>query len=85
MRRLPEWWDWELELSPHLLRRMEERDFTETELRRMLNGVRGVHPDAGARRYRAYGLHRNYRWTIVLEPDPQAKVVVVITAFRAAR
>ena len=32
----PEWWDWELELSPHLLKRMLDRGFTESDLRRML-------------------------------------------------
>jgi hypothetical protein len=33
----PGWWDWELELSPHLLKRMTDRRFTEIDLRRMLN------------------------------------------------
>jgi hypothetical protein len=32
----PDWWDWELELSPHLLKRMTDRRFTEIDLRRML-------------------------------------------------
>ena len=85
MRRLPEWWSWEFALSPHVLRRMEERGFTETDLRRMLNGVRSVRSDARAGRYRAHGRHRNHAWTIVLEPDPEARVVVVITTFRGAR
>lgn len=35
-RRWPEWWNWELELSPHLLKRMVDRRFTEVDLRRML-------------------------------------------------
>ncbi len=33
----PEWWDWELELSPHLLKRMEDRQFNEVDLRTMLH------------------------------------------------
>ena len=44
-RRWPEWWDWELELSPHLLKRMDYRRFTEIELRRMLERVSGYHED----------------------------------------
>src|SRR5438105_4588007 len=29
MSTWPSWWDWDLELSPHLLKRMIERDFDE--------------------------------------------------------
>jgi hypothetical protein len=32
----PEWWTWELELSPHLLRRMLDRGFSEVDLRIMM-------------------------------------------------
>ena len=32
----PMWWDWELEISPHVEKRMEERTFTEIDLREML-------------------------------------------------
>ena len=29
----PEWWDWELELTPHVEKRMEDRSFSEVDLR----------------------------------------------------
>lgn len=32
----PHWWDWEIELTPHLEKRMEDRGFTELDLRGML-------------------------------------------------
>ena len=32
----PAWWDWDLEMTPHVERRMEDRDFSEVELRDML-------------------------------------------------
>jgi hypothetical protein len=32
----PEWWEWELELTPHLLKRMVDRQFDEVDLRTML-------------------------------------------------
>lgn len=35
-RDWPPWWQWELELTPHLLKRMVDRGFTEVELREML-------------------------------------------------
>ena len=41
----PAWWDWELELSSHLEKRMLQRDFTEIDLRSMLNRATGYQPD----------------------------------------
>ena len=32
----PDWWDWEIEFTPHLLKRMEDRNFNEIDLREML-------------------------------------------------
>ena len=32
----PDWWEWELEFTSHLEKRMEDRDFTELDLRAML-------------------------------------------------
>jgi hypothetical protein len=37
----PAWWEWEIELTPHLEKRMEDRDFTEVDLRAMLQRARG--------------------------------------------
>jgi hypothetical protein len=35
-RAFPNWWHWELEWTPHLLKRMEDRQFNEVDLREML-------------------------------------------------
>lgn len=43
--RWPEWWGWELELSPHLFKRMTDRRFSELDLRAMLEPARGYRPD----------------------------------------
>jgi hypothetical protein len=40
----PTWWEWELELTPHLQKRMEDRDFTEVDLRVMLGGASAMGP-----------------------------------------
>jgi hypothetical protein len=32
----PTWWEWEIEITSHLETRMEDRDFTEIDLRQML-------------------------------------------------
>jgi hypothetical protein len=41
----PVWWEWELELTPHLERRMEDRAFTELDLRAMLERAAGLRAD----------------------------------------
>ncbi len=33
------WWEWELGFTPHIEARMEERDFSEVELRTMLDST----------------------------------------------
>ncbi len=42
----PEWWDWPLELSPHVLKRMVDRGFSEADLRTMLEDAQGISEDA---------------------------------------
>ena len=37
----PDWWAWELELSSHVEKRMGDRDFSEVELRDMLERATG--------------------------------------------
>src|SRR5436309_309039 len=44
-RRWPPSWEWALELTPHLLKRMVDRRFTEVDLREMLEGAAGYRPD----------------------------------------
>lgn len=43
--RWPDWWEWEIELTPHLQKRMEDRDFSEIDLRAMLEHARAHRPD----------------------------------------
>ncbi len=80
-RRWPPWWDWELELSPHLLARMEDRGFTEVELRVMLVRARRLKRDVAPRRWRVLTSLRQRRWEIIVEPDPDVRRLVVVTAF----
>ena len=80
-RERPAWWDWDLELSPHLLKRMVDRQFTEVDLRSMLVGVRSVRPDIIRGRWVAVTRYRRKRWEIIVEPDRVAELIVVITAY----
>ena len=78
----PTWWEWELELSPHLLKRMTERRITEIDLRSMLDAATSIRRDAEPGRWVIGTVHRRRAWSVILEPDPHARVVVVVTAFQ---
>ena len=77
----PEWWNWELELTPHLLKRMEDRGFTEVDLRQMLTGATSHASDVVEGRWVIVTRHRRHPWRVIIEPDLDAKLLVVITAY----
>lgn len=81
MAEWPVWWTWEIEVSPHAFKRMAERDFTELELRRMLDLAYSVASDIVPGRWRVRTrLHRR-PWEVIVEPDVEARHLVVITAY----
>lgn len=77
----PEWWDWELELSPHLLKRMIDRKFTESDLRAMLHDARRFRHDAFGDRFVIECQHEGRPWEVVVELDLAENLLVVVTAF----
>ena len=77
----PEWWSWELELSPHLLKRMMDRGFNEADLRLMLENATGYHENHEAGRWGIETKHEGKRWEVIVEPVPDEQVLVVITAY----
>jgi hypothetical protein len=80
-RRWPEWWDWEMEFSPHLFKRMLDRNFTELDLRTMLERARGYRPDIVEGRWVVVTLHRRQTWEVIVEPDFSTKRLLIITAY----
>ena len=77
----PEWWYWELELSPHLLKRMVDRGFTQVDLRRMLEEATGHEADIEPGRWIVETARELRRWHIIVEPDSSLELLVVITAY----
>jgi len=79
MVRWPAWWQWELELSPHLFKRMVDRGFSETDLREMLDSAISFHADPEPGRWvvetRLGARH------VIVEPDEFERLLIVITAF----
>jgi hypothetical protein len=80
-REWPDWWDWELELSPHLLKRMTDRRFTEVALRRMLQRASGYREDVVEGRWVIETRHRGRPWEVIVEPDRERQLLVVVTAY----
>ena len=77
----PAWWYWELELSSHLEKRMLQRDFTEIDLRTMLEQAIAYRPDFIKGRWVVETHHLHHSWEIVVEPDFLERSLVVITAY----
>jgi hypothetical protein len=84
-RQAPEWWHWDLVFTAHVEGRMEERDFSEVELRGMISDVDDLTPGRRPGRYLGRTKLRGQPWVVVLEPDPEDQVVVVVTAYRRER
>ena len=77
----PLWWMWDLELTPHLEKRMEQRNFTEIDLRDMMDQASGYHRDLNHDRWVVETRHQGRNWEIIVEPDPDERMLVVITAY----
>lgn len=77
----PAWWGWDLEFTPHLEKRMEDRNFTEADLRRMLEDADSYRSDLVVDRWVIETRHRGGPWEVIVEPEPVDEKVVVVTAY----
>ena len=71
----------ELELTPHLSKRMEDRDFNEVDLRLMLERASTYRRDVVEGRWTIETRHRDRAWEVIVEPDGELRLLVVVTAF----
>ena len=77
----PSWWEWDLGLSAHLLKRMIDRDFTEVDLRRMLEQASRLRPDVVDGRWVVETRHARHPWEVIVEPDEEIQLLIVVTAY----
>src|SRR4051794_26640489 len=77
----PDWWEWELELIPHLLKRMIDRNFNEVDLRQMLDLAAGYRPSSSAGRFVVSSSFDGRDWEVVVEPDETTRSLIVVTAY----
>ncbi len=78
----PEWWGFELELSPHVEDRMIDRGFSEADLRIMMEDADGVRIGSRVGRWVIDTHHLGDAWEVVVEPDERDRVIVAITAYK---
>lgn len=78
----PEWWEWEPRLTRHLEVRMEQRGLNEVSLREIMEAATGFSPAVEEGRFAVFGFRRGRLWKITVEPDPDARALVVVTVFR---
>ena len=83
--REPRWWSWELEHSPHVEQRMVDRDFSEVDLRRMIETAREVVPDHVEGRWQVRTALEKRPWVVIVEPDDEERCIVVVTAYPEGR
>lgn len=80
----PDWWDWEIEATPHLLKRMMDRGFNETDLRLMLDAATEYRPSAASGRFVITCPLDARLWEVVVEPDEPSRSLLIITAYPKA-
>jgi hypothetical protein len=81
----PERWAWELELSSHVEKRMEDHEFSEVELRDMLESATGYREDVLDGRWVIETRRSRRAWEVIVEPDVHEELLVVITAYQVDR
>lgn len=84
MLAFPEWWSWELSFTGHVEMRMEQRGVTEVEVRAMLERATGVRSSAVEERFVVDVRHESRSWIVVVEPDADAKLLVVVTVYEVS-
>jgi hypothetical protein len=60
---------------------MQDRDFSEIDVRRMLSDAKSLRPDVLGGRWVAEVRVGRRPWEVVVEPDFTAKVLAVVTAY----
>jgi Domain of unknown function (DUF4258) len=84
MPTFPDWWRWELTFSSHAELRMEQRGVTEVEVRAMLERTTGFEPSVVDGRFMIHARHAEDPWVVIVEPDADAKLLVVVTVYEVS-
>ena len=77
----PEWMEWDLVFVSHVEERIEERGFTEIDVRTILEEATAATPSRREGRWMVPGQLRGRTWVVVVEPEPEEQLTYVVTAY----
>jgi len=80
----PAWWTWDLSFTPHAELRIEQRGVTEVDVRAMLERAIGFEPSVVEGRFMIHVARNNRPWIVIVEPDIDASLLVVVTAYEVS-
>ena len=80
----PAWWKWELSFTPHAELRMEQRGVTEVDVRAMLERATEFEPSVVEGRFMIHVKNNDRPWIVIVEPDSDASLLVVVTAYEVS-
>ena len=84
MPTLPQWWNWDLSFTSHSEMRMEQRGVTEVDLRAMLERANGYRPNVAEGQFMIDAWHHQRPWVVIVEPDFDAKLLVIVTVYEVS-
>ena len=85
MPTFPEWWSWDLSFTGHAELRMEQRSVTEVEVRAMLERASGFDASVVEGRFMIHTQRAQSPWVVIVEPDADAKLLVVVTVYEVSQ
>jgi hypothetical protein len=80
----PKWWNWELSFTGHAELRMEQRGVTEVDVRAMLERATRYEPTVVEGRFMIHAVHQQRPWIVIVEPDAEAELLVVVTSYEVS-
>jgi len=80
----PAWWNWELSFTPHAELRMEQRGVTEVDVRAMLERATVFEPSVVESRFMVHVRKNDRPWIVIVEPDSDVSLLVVVTAYEVS-
>ena len=81
MPTFPEWWSWDLSFTGHAELRIEQRGVTEVEVRAMLERATRFEASVVQGRFMIHTRRGQGPWVVIVEPDAEARVLVVVTVY----
>lgn len=69
----------------HAELRMEQRGVTEVEVRAMLQRATGFEPNVVGGRFMIPVRHLQHPWMVIVEPDADARLLVVVTVYEVSQ